>query len=362
MNLKRHSAATARPVLSGNDGARARGVAWTGSWVTRLALAVVLVNVSYLAWRLSPSPRPAVPAYGDPMPPWNGTAAGDVGAVGREFFRGHFGVLLYAHLPPDARLVRYLQVLLDRYRDYGVGLRIVLVLAPEHMGQAVAEELAREVDFLVIRDSKGDLGRALGLQPHTAHGFLVDPGERLAFSSRGLPSRDELRQHVEKHLLGEIQYAASPVSLLGPGALLPEYEVVEVGEGSGREVFSYAPASGTVVVVFAAALCSACGPDETYDQLALLYRNKCRSSAECPVELLVTAGFPTAKLLSSLQARGVERLPIYRAKGTLAGLEDEYFTKRRSDAAEALVLTMGGGGKVLAVSSLERAAEVSHVR
>ena len=244
----------------------------------------------------------------------------------------------------------------------GVGLRIVLVLAPEHMARAVAEELAREVDFLVIHDSKGDLGRALGLEPHTAHGFLVDPGERLALSSRGLPRRDELRQHVEKHLLGEIQYAASPVSLLGPGALLPEYEVVGVGEGSGSEVVSYAPASGAVVVAFAAALCSACGPDEAYDQLALLYRSKCQSSAECPVELLVTAGFPTANLLSSLQARGVERLPIYRAKGTLAGLEDEYFTKRRSDAAEALVLTMGEGGKVLAVSSLTRAVEVSHVR
>ncbi len=51
-----------------------------------------------------------------------------------------------------------------------------------------------------------------------------------------------------------------------------------------------------------------------------------------------------------------------RAKGTLAGLEDEYFTKCRSDAAEALVLTMGQGGKVLAVSSLKRAVEVSHVR
>lgn len=296
------------------------------------------------------------------MPLWLGTAAGDYGAVGSEFFGGRFGVLLYAHFPPDARLVRYLQVLLDRYRDHAVGLRIVLVLAPDHMGPAVAEELARDVDFPVIHDSKGDLARALGLEPHAAHGFLVDPGDRLALSSRGLPRRDELRQHVEKHLLGEIQYAASPVSLLGPGALLPEYEVVGVGEGSGSEVASYTPASGTVVVAFAAALCSACGPDETYDRLTLLYRNKCQSSAECPVELLVTAGFPTANLLSSLQARGVERLPIYRAKGTLAGLEDEYFTKRRPDAAEALVLTMGEGGKVLTVSSLKRAVEVSSVR
>ncbi len=325
--------------------------------MTRLAAVVVLVNVVYLAWRFSPSPLPVVPAYDDPMPPWNGTATGDVGAVDSEFFRGHFGVLLYAHGEPDARLVRYLQILLDRYRDHGAGLRVALILAPEHLGRAVAEDLGRDVEFPVVYDSEGDLRRALGLAQHTEHSFLVEPSERLAFSSQGLLTRDELRQHVEKHLLGEIQYSASPLALLGPGALLPEYKVVNVRDGAGSEAVTYSPAAGATVVAFAAALCAACGPDEAYDEVAALYRSKCQASeAECPVELLVTAGFPTSDLLSALQARGLERLRAYRATSVLAGLEDEYFTKRQSDIPEALVLTMGHDRRALAVSRLERAA------
>lgn len=342
-------------------GEAARSLAWTDSWVTRLALVVVLVNVAFLAWRFLSGP-PTVPAYGDRMPPWNGAAV-DGTSAGSEFFGGRFGVLLYTHGMPDARLVRYLQVLLDRYWDHGVGLRAALVLAPEHVNMAMAEQLGRDVEFPVVYDSEGDVRRALGLEPHTEHTFLVAPSDRLAFSSPGLLSRDELRQHVEKHLLGEIHYAASPLSLLGPGALLPEYEVVDVRSGTGGEAVPYSPAPGAAVVAFAAALCSACGPDEAYDQVAALHRGQCQTSeTECPVELLVTAGFPTSDLLAALEARGLASLRAYQATSSLEGLEDEYFTKRRLDAPEALVLTMGRDRRVLAVSTLGRAAEESRAR
>lgn len=323
--------------------------------ITGLALVVVVATILFVAQRLRSSPpvSPVPPSYGKSMSQWHAISVTGQSFASEQVLDGHFGVLLYAHRAPSDPLVRYLQVLQDRYHDFEVGLRAVLVLGTKHMDRAEAEDIARGVKYPVIYDSGGQLRRDFGLSPHMDHGFLVGNDGRVVLSAGELLGRHELRQHVEKHLLGAIQYAASPVSLLGPEAKLPAYEVLEVSETGDRGRQRYTPSPGTTVVVLPAALCAACSPMGLYERLADLYGEECRGVADdCRVELLVTAGYPMDELRSHLHDRGAERLRVFQAVGTLAGLEDDYFTRRRQSKPDALVLLVGLDRRVVEVSTL----------
>lgn len=336
-----------------------------GVWVVRLAVVAVAINVGYWVWHFgSPSRAGGTPAYGEVLPQWSAQAGSAPNTADHELFTGHFGLLLYADRVPSTPLIRYLQVLLDRYGDHGPGLRVALALAPEHVKREAVGETVRDVAYAVIHDSGGELRRALRLRPHDEHTFLVEPDGRLVLSAAGLADRDELRQHVEKNLLGEIQYRASPVSLLGPEARLPAYDVLEA-TGSGKAVVqSYSPPSGTTVVVLPAELCASCGTGDLDDRIDALYRRRCESASadDCRFELLVTAGYPIDDLLSSPQFEALEGLRAFQATGSLAGLEDDYFTKRRRGRADALVLYMGPHRRVAAVSTLAEETEEVHAQ
>ena len=323
---------------------------------------MIVVGVAFLFSRLLPDVP--VPVYGEAMPQWRAVDLDGRDLVGSELLGGHLGLLLYADRLPSLTLVRYLEVLLERYRDHGAGFRVVVAVAPEHTDPIQARATADGVSFGLIHDSGGALRRSLRLQAHADHSFLVGPDGRLLLSTSGLVSREELRQHVEKHLLGRIEYAASPVTLLGPDARLPAYEVYEVVDAAGGDATvpaAYAPSSDTTVVALTAALCEQCDPSGLYKQLSKFLARRCGGGSEqCRVELLVTAGFPASELLSSVRLNSVKGLRVFQATGTLVGLEDDYFTNRRAENPDNLVLRVGADRTVLAVSNLEDDVEALH--
>jgi len=212
------------------------------SWFVWVAVAVIVGNLAYVAVRLWPSR--AVPQFGDPMPEWQAVTTDGRSLSSASDFGGHLGVLLYADRLPTQPLLRYMQVLLDRYRDHGAGLRVIVAVGPEHLAAGVVEEAAARVSYPVAADADGRLRRTLGLAAHEERSFLIAPDGTVTLSVSGVLGREELRQHVEKHLLGKIEYELSPVTLLGPEALLPNWEVRRFGDELDEEVHPYKPFCG----------------------------------------------------------------------------------------------------------------------
>ena len=332
------------------------------SWIKRFALAVIVANIAFVVYHLS-SAAPTVPAFGDTMPSWSAVSLRGESIESHEFFAGHFGLLLYAEGVPSRPIVRYLEVLLDRYHDHEAGLRVVLALGPAHLERSTAEQIALGVTYPIIYDSNSELSGALRIAPHTDHSLLIGTDGRLVLSVYGLPKRNELRQHVEKHLLGEIHYAASPVSLLGPEAKLPPYEVLEVNAGTqSRLVRRYAPLPGTQVVVLPALVCAICDPAALHGRIVALHEELCSpKTQDCLFEILVTAGYPTSDLIWQIAIRGLGEVPIYQATGSLSGLEDEYFVQNRGELGTVAVLHMGVNQRVISISKLREGEETNHV-
>ncbi len=330
------------------------------------ALAAIVVNLAFLGYRYFssstsvPGFSDGVPKWGDDLPEWSGqTLSGEL-IEGRKLFAKYYGVLMYSEREPSADLVCYLQILHDRYAEHGSGLRVALVVGPDHASRAKVVAATRVTDYPVIHDADGRLARALRMKPHMDHSFLAGPDSRLLISVEELLDRDELRQHVEKHLLGMIHYTASVASLLGPEAELPGYEVVEIdAERDGAEPRRYSPAVGATVVVLPAVLCSSCDQRDLYRQIGALQAGVCRDRvADCALEVLVTAGYPVAKLQEGLADLGVGGFRVFHAVGHLSGLEDEYFTKRRVGMSSgALVLRVGADRRVATVETLAAATE-----
>ncbi len=281
---------------SGHGEPRGAGRRWMGG----SALAFVALNVTFFAWRGCSVP-PTPPVFAEQMPEWSAATLDSGRLQMSEFYAGHYGVLLYAEREVDSQTARYLQVLLDRYREYGPGLRIALAIGPDHADEAALHAVARPAGYPVIHDAAGLLRRTLGLRPHSNHSFLLAPDTHVVLSASGLLGRDELRQHVEKHLMGEIQYAASPISLLGPGARLPVYDVTDARD-QDLQARSYRPEPGTTVIALPAALCAACDQSRVYGRISAYVREHCVTEDECPVELLATAGFSVVELLRALDA------------------------------------------------------------
>lgn len=329
---------------------------------TGLVALVGLAGVAFVAGKQLGRADVGPPAYGASLPEFGEVALDGQPIESREWFGGRFGLLLYAHEEPDPSLVRYLEVLLERYGSRDPGLRVVLAVGGTHLDRRAAEAVAVHATYPVLYDDGGKLRRTFGLGRHDDHTFVVAGDHRLLFSAGGLAGREELRQHVEKYLLGEIHYGASPVTFLGPDATLPEYEVANVGL-SGREgvATAYSPLAGTVVLAVPASVCSACDVAALYDRMAAFYRGACggESAVRCPVDVLVTAGFPGLDLSRALAERGVERVPVYQAVGSLSGLEDEYFPRPRQGAGDALVLRLGAARRVLKVLPLADALELA---
>ncbi len=325
--------------------------------VTALAVIMVVAPAFFVGERLlsSRSKSAVPPSYGEPLDRWHSISVDGQSLSNEKVMDGHLGVLLYAHQAPGAPLVRYLQVLQDRYYDLEGGIRVVLVLGPDHVERAEAENMAGRVRYPIIYDSQRLLSRRLGLSPHMDHSFLVGNDGRIVLSTGDLLGRHELRQHVEKHLLGVIEYAPSPISLLGPAATLPACDVVGVGATGERTRQSYAPRPGTSVVVLPAELCAACSQARLHERVADLYADECPGvSDRCRIELLVTAGYSLDELRSHLHRRGLGRPRVFQALGTLTGLEDEYFTRGQQAKPDALVLLVGLESQVVDVSTLSQ--------
>jgi hypothetical protein len=335
--------------------------------VIRLALAVIVLNLfllGLLSWQRYDR-QVAPPSYGQSMPQWLAEAqrtARERGAEAEIAEAGsgpHWQLVLYAHRAPPEPLTRYLSVLMQRFRDRGEGLQVALVLGAEHRAETDPTSIQHD-GYSLLLDSEGRVRRQLDIPSHTAWTFLVAPDGHLAFSAAGLISRDELRQHLEKHLLGRIEYARTRRTLGQPNSRLQPYRVVDARaeRGDGTDA-SYLPPPNTTVIVLPASLCGTCNPTEIYDRIASFHKARCADAERaCRLQILATAGYPIEDLLWQLEVRSLAELSVFRATEKLEGLEDEYFTKR-SGGEDAWVVTLGTEREVLEIHSLGQIMEES---
>jgi len=181
-------------------------------------IALNLVVLSVLSWKRL--------AFGDVLPAWTGETPEGRPVGLTEHLAGRWGLVLYAHRSLPEPLARYVSILVSRYGEQNEGLRAILVVGPEHRAKGEVSGLPVGIGYGILLDDKGTLRRSLGLAPHSDRTLVVAPDGHLVLSADGLIGRDELRQHVEKHVTGSIQYAPSVATYLGEDSMLRQLQPI----------------------------------------------------------------------------------------------------------------------------------------
>jgi hypothetical protein len=230
------------------------------------SLALIALNGAVLAYLyLARSRAPVLVKFGEVLPTLRLLdGAGKLHDLGADL-AGKLGVVLYTHEPPWQK-VFYVGTLMRRYAHHQPGLAAVLVLAPDAAQRLT--ELRRDLPFPVVLDSGGSVADTLELPRDSDATILVDPHGHVALSTPFLVDRDELRQHVEKHLLGTINYDLSPIRPVPQSSPF----VVPVRDMLTDRRLDLRPAAGTTLIAFPAALCATCRSEPIYDRLATYLR------------------------------------------------------------------------------------------
>lgn len=323
----------------------------------RIKVGIILLNGLIIAGLLlfsrSSRPAPEPWAYDSPFPPVLADlhGKGALTSINGEL-KGHYGLVFYCSNEIPWQRVHYARVLLDRYQSVGNGLRVVLLLHRRLADQA--PYLAAKLGYGVAVDRAEEIRDALRMSPESDATFIVSPDGRLKLVRTGIAARDELRQHVEKVLLGEIFYEPSVVTQLGSSTKFHPVSAVDVRNG---QVVSFPPPGDSLCIVLTASLCASCNTEPYYDRIERwvgLVRGESGLDERNP-RLLLSASYPTEEVLLELASRNLE-LDVYQATETLRGLEDDYFPKRGTDTS-VLVLKLDASGEVTDLKTIDQALE-----
>jgi len=254
-------------------------------------------------------------------------------------------LLLYFMRPSHfqhLKSIKYGDVLLRRYGSSGLQAFLVTDAQPPETQDLVRRE-ALSMPVLFDRDSV--LRLLLRAPDHYEHTLLIAPDGKIVFSLEGAPSEDLLRQIVEKHMVGVIDYSRDHAKQhYRVGETLPDIRVASI---AGGIVQTLAPRNAEVVLI--SARCTACQL-HAYMQR---YRELTTASANGKSRLLVFSGrFPQQELLTDLTEGGVTTDNVYLAREPLGGLDNEYRTKS-GDAELAVIVSVDGQGRIESVRSLD---------
>ena len=240
------------------------------------------------------------------------------------------------------RRVRYASVLSRRYSDRGLAVLAILPGSPSNLAQIATENL---ISYPVVRDD-GRWSARFGLNGHHYGLVLVNPHGEIEFASPWV-SLENMRQLVEKHVMGTITYAPAYLATkVSQGAVLPPVPVLNIITG---ERFLL-PDLGPGTVAFVSPACADCA----LNQYLAWYASIRRSKPNNIPKLVFSSRFNRDELRRRAAEFGLGT-NIFLAADTIPGMEDE--TAAHSLLGrDAVVLAIDATGTVLTIGSWESSA------
>lgn len=301
---------------------------------------VVLLNLGFFLYFNFLRPRPGMHlVYGESFPQ---NSAVDFNGQSIEW-KNRWALIIFFRHDSDLgiRNARYADILSRRYASQGLTV-VAIVQGDRSHVRAVIETAG--LSYPVI-DSKENWEKRLALEEHSLGVFLIDPNGRIQFAATYVQPED-LRQLVEKHLLGTISYAPPDTTrALKVGERFPHAFLVDVRQGRRVNLEGLAE---RMIIIFTGR-CPSCGLSSyltSYRSFELLMRD----SAQHPL-LIFSSKFSEREIIESAAQLDLQD-DLYLAPNGIPGIEDEYYLKSYfSD--EVLVVTTDRTGTITSIQSLE---------
>ncbi len=284
--------------------------------------------------------------YGQPLPPFSGmTITGET--IDTDFIHGKWALIFYFERYPVTDFLRYCEVLSQKYGSSG--------LQPVGITRVVTKELEHLLDnqpisYPVIVDSKNHLRNLLHFRYHRYGLLFVDPSGVIRLSLNRLMTPNDLRQLVERYLVGSINYEIEQdwVIKLQPGDLLPPYRLIDVKRGTRLTLQDLELISSTII--FFTAHCPSCRLPEYLHQLAMMERSASLEAQR--LYFIFSRRFSLRELIDQMEDLTVT-LDIYLAEEEFEVLGSPYVT-RAPAWAEVIVIMTDENSRVRAIEPLDR--------
>jgi len=240
----------------------------------------------------------------------------------------------------DLKSIKYGELLLQRYEDGGLQVFAVTNGQPAEIAGMVKNE---SLTLPILFDKDGLLKLLLRVPDHYRHTYLMSAAGEIVFSITGAPQEDTIRQIVEKHVAGKIDYSERTAEVYRVGDKLPAIRVIQVAGGPTREL-----ALHDCEVVFVSARCTSCqlhGYVQRYRELTT------SNSGSAKTRILVfSQRFPQRELVEDLTKGSVPLEHIYKARQTLGDFDNEYRTKT---GASIVMIGINQEGRIEKVTPLD---------
>jgi hypothetical protein len=243
------------------------------------------------------------------------------------------------------RNIKYANVLSRRFES--ADLAVVAFVAGSSRPQLQTLVESSGLSYPIVTDNDGTWGNRLALGEHPFGIFIVDPQGKIKFTSTHAEP-DDLRQLIEKYLVGNIEYAPpGGVPPLKVGQKLP---AVLLEDLRGHQQVRLEGLKDRVIVIFTAR-CPACSL-ETYLTSYRYLEKQLPKTSQIP--LLIFSSKFSGKEITDTAGRLDIRAGLYMAHAGIPGVEDEYYAGGYFPNTD-LVITTDGTGTVMRTESLEEA-------
>lgn len=281
-------------------------------------------------------------SYGEQAPEYSGVDMHGL-PVKLEKEDGQLTLLVFFNPTIVHETLIYLNALNERYADSGLKIVGVSSGSVEQTQQFTSQH---RLGYHIICDPRGDVHRVFKFHPHHDHGgtLLLNQDLTVEFSSARIVLPDFLRQLVESHLLGQIDYAYFQPSLdaFQVGDSLPPLHVVRVGDQENQIIEGIAKPNATFV--FFTAQCASCRLPDYINRLEVLQE---QLSGQITLHGVFSATFPLQELEYYKRTK-FPHTELSICLNEIQGLEDKYATRYPSDWGPVVVRT-GRDGKIIAV-------------
>ena len=243
------------------------------------------------------------------------------------------------------RNITYANVLSRRFES--AGLVVVAFVAGSSRPQLQTLVESSGLSYPIVTDNDGTWGERLALGEHPFGIFLINPQRKIQFTTTKAEP-DDLRQLVEKYLVGSIGYSPpGGVPPLKAGQKLPPVLLEDL---LGHRQVRLEGLKDRVIVIFTAR-CPSCNL-ETYLTNYSYLEKQLPKTAQTP--LLIFSSKFSGKEITDTASRLHIRAGLYMAHAGIPGVEDEYYSAGYYPNTD-LVITTDGAGSITRTGSLEDA-------
>lgn len=247
--------------------------------------------------------------------------------------------------PFDIAKAKYADVLAKKYRDRNFSaIGIITEDCPKLKGLAKQ----RDVSYPMIVDENRTIAYKLGLRNRSHAVFVADPGGVIQFVAT-VPhiQEEDLRQLVEKFVLGKVTYMDDPGGQeIVEGKPFPQLMLEDLRSGETLSLNEQVMQVYNTYAVFTAD-CPACSLGSYLGSFQFLMKSLEAKGQRAMA--IFSSRFSREQLLEEVRARQITA-PLYLARAELSGFEDAYYL--RSFTSQVVVLTVDTRGVISKVQPI----------